>query len=360
MNNEELLKELGILVALDSPSGFEEPVIRYTRNKFEKMGYKVTQDVRGNIYAAKKGMNSNAPCVMVMAHGDEIGFIVTGITSDGFLRFAKLGGATDMVLPGGRVRVMSTTGSLEGTIGVKPGHILAGDEARRVPSVKEMYIDIGATSSEVVKSWGVEIGTPAVFSNEFVSTHNQDRIFGKALDDRAGILTVLIVAEALKSIKLFPTVVFSITVEEEVGLRGAEVASQHIQPDVVIAIDTSPAGGTPDLSPEELPLIIGKGPAIKVCEIHGLITHRPLRELFRKIAEQHKIPYQWIVDTAGKTDAASAQQAGAQIAAISLGIPRRYSHSAVEMIDLNDVKALITLIVKTLPELKSKGILLKK
>jgi endoglucanase len=145
-----------------------------------------------------------------------------------------------------------------------------------------------------------------------------------------------------------------VAVEEEVGLRGAEVAARRVQPDVFLAVDTVPADGTPDLAPGELPWEIGAGPLIKVREVRGLSTHRPLREFLRRVADERGIPYQWVVDTAGVTDATTAQQASSEVAAGVLGIPRRYAHSAVELLDLNDLENLIRLLVAALPELTGR------
>ena len=153
--------------------------------------------------------------------------------------------------------------------------------------------------------------------------------------------------------------VFVIVVEEEVGLRGAEVAARRIQPDVVLAIDTVPSGGTPDLRADELPWEIGKGPLLKVREAKGLSTHGPLRNLIRETAQHHILPHQLIVDTAGITDATSAQQASGDVAAMVLGLARRYSHSAVEMFDLQDVETLIELVVRSVVNVTDKAQLLR-
>jgi len=359
MENEQLRKELAVLTALDAPSGFEEPVLRYVKERLLQVVDEVTLDVRGNLYAEKKGSGIDAPVVMVIAHADEIGFIVTKITADGFLRFAKLGGPTDMVLPGHRVRILGQGDPIEGVIGVKPGHILSGEEAHRVPPVSKLYIDISASSAEEVKSWGVETGTPVVFCGDLTAAHDPEKVFGKAVDDRAGVLALVKTAEALGSKSIVPTVVWCISVEEEIGLRGALVAAKEVQPDIVIALDTAPAGGTPDLGEDELPWRIGKGPLLKVRELRGLSTHRVVRETFRAMAEKHSIPFQVVVDTAGVTDATAAQQAGGQIAAMTIALPRRYSHSAVEMLDLRDIQALIRLLVVTIPEFTDKKALLR-
>ncbi len=359
MDFEKIIDELVFLTGLDAPAGFEEPVLCYIRERFEKLSVEVTADIRGNLYAVKKGVKSGTPVVMVIAHADEIGFMVTGITPGGFLRFVKLGGPTDMVLPGHRVRILGTKGPLDGVIGVKPGHILSGEKARKIPPVNKMYIDICAASKDEAMSWGVETGTPAVFSGELTTSRNSARVFGKAVDDRAGVLALLKAAETLDRQDTAPTVVWCLSVEEEMGLRGAAVAALDAQPDVVIALDTCPAGGTPELETDELPWRIGEGLLIKILETRGFIRHRPLYELFRRSAEKHNIPYQLVIDTAGITDATAAQQAGGKVAAISLGLARRYSHSAVEVLDLNDLQALIDLLVKTLPELKDKKDLIR-
>lgn len=350
----DLLQEIARLTSLDAPTGFEEPVLSYTRDELARVCAKVEVDVRGNVYGFQPGSDPQAPSVMITAHADEIGFMVTSIHPEGFLRFTKLGGPTDMVLPGQRVRVLSTTGPLEGTIGVKPGHILSPEAARQVPPIREMYIDVGATTAGEAESWGVEPGTPAVFVGEFTATRNPQRFFGKAVDNRMGVAAVLSCARRMSTLTMPASRWFVIVVEEEVGLRGAEVAARHVQPDVVLAIDTVPAGGTPDLPRDELPWTIGRGPLLKVRESKGLSTHGPLRKLIRELAARHQIPLQLIVDTAGITDATSAQQAGGQVAAAVLGLARRYSHSAVEMFDIGDVQGIIDLACLTTAELRDR------
>jgi len=342
MNVELLRQKLSDWTSLEAPTGFEEPVLRAAREALTPLCDAVTLDVRGNLYGELKGTDDHAPRVMLTAHADEIGFMVTSLTDDGFLRFTRLGGPTISVLPGQRVRLLPPGHTpVEAVVGVKPGHILTGAEAQQVPSVDQMYLDAGAESREQLTQWGIETGTPAVFVGELISTSHPTRVFGKSIDNRAGWLAVLEVAERLFQNRPAADCVFVLTVEEEIGLRGAEVATKLADPDVVIAIDTVPAGGTPELSSETLPWTIGGGPLLKVRETSGLSTHGPLRDHFRAIADECNLPYQLIVDTAGITDATSAQQASGKIAALTLGLARRYSHSATEMLDLNDLSELI-------------------
>lgn len=355
MSSDSLSQKLSALTSLDAPTGFEEPVLEFARRQLTQVCDEVECDTRGNLYAVLRAPGDDPLRVMLTAHADEIGFIVTSLLPGGFLRFARLGQPSLMVLPGQRVRVLAKAGPREGVIGVKPGHVLSGDAARTVPPVEQMYLDIGATSVEEAISWGVEPGTPVVFVGPLTPTLHPDRWFGKAVDNRAGVLCILEAAQSLAASRPTCSVHFVITVEEEVGLRGAEVAARRVAPDVVLAIDTVPSGGTPDLTPDALPWEIGRGPLLKVVETRGLSTHGPLRQLVRDAAEQQRIPYQLIVDTAGITDATAAQQASGDVAAMVLGLARRYAHSAVELVDLRDVEALIALSVATIHRLTSRA-----
>ena len=349
-----LFDPLAALTALHAPVGFEEPVLGHVQKRLASSCERVEIDVRGNVYARQPGHQSDAPVIMITAHADEIGFMVTSVRPDGFLRFTSLGFPTEMVLPGQRVHVLTRVGVIDGVIGVQPGHILHGDASRIVPSEPERYIDIGAKSAPEVAEWGVCPGTPAVFHGLLTETKNPNRVFGKAIDNRAGILVLLEVAHRLAQIQVPASCVYTITVEEEVGLRGAEVAAKHVDPDVIFAVDTVPSGGTPDVSPERLPWTIGAGPLVKVRETRGLSTHRLLRELVVETAQARNIPHQVIVDTAGITDGTSAQQVSGKAAAMVLGLARRYSHSAVEFCDLDDISSLITLLCNVIVSLTSR------
>ncbi len=355
----DLFEQIARYTALDGPTGFEEPVLSAARDELALTCDRIEVDVRGNVYGTLGGTDPAAPRVMITAHADEIGFIVTSITPRGFLRFTKLGHPTDMVLPGQRVRVLGHNVSSEGLIGVKPGHILSAAEARQVPPLSEMYIDVGATSADEARSWGIEVGTPAVYIGELMRTRHPTRCFGKCPDNRAGLVAVLEIARRLQEQRPPAETVFVITVEEEVGLRGAEVAAKRVLPDVLLVIDTVPSGGTPDLKTDELPWDIGSGALLKVREVRGLSTHGPLRQLLRDTAHANNIPHQLIVDTAGITDASSAQQASGDIAAMVIALARRYSHSAVEMFDLTDVQAIIDLVCAAAPRLTSREQLLR-
>ena len=151
---DDMFTALSELTALDAPTGFEEPVLRVMRDRFAACTETVTVDIRGNLYATVPGSGPDAPTVMLIAHADEIGFLVTGITPGGFLRFTLLGGPTAMALPGRLVRVLGPDGPLPGVIGIKPGHVLSGEAARSVPETAELYIDIRVFFSKIPPEFG--------------------------------------------------------------------------------------------------------------------------------------------------------------------------------------------------------------
>ena len=352
-----MFPQLSAMTQYDGPSGFEEPVLQMAQQELTPFCERIEVDLRGNLYglqSAKSSHDAGSLKIMITAHADQIGFLITKIRPDGFLRFTKLGGPSHQVLPGHLVRLLTPDEAIEGVIGVKPGHILTSEESRQLPSIDDMYIDIGASSEEEARSWGIEVGTPAVFGGELKRTKNPNRVFGRSVDNRAGMFALVEIARMLHSREVPSDCYYVVTVEEEIGLRGAEVAARKVEPHIIIAIDTVPAGGTPDLHPDQLPWEIGKGPLIKVRETSGLSTHPQLRSLVLDVAQQQKIPVQLIVDTAGITDASSAQQSHADVAAITIGLARRYSHSAVEMFDLQDLDQIIKLVSHTVPLIHSK------
>lgn len=358
MASSRLVEELAQLTALDAPSGFEEPVLAFCRQALHRVCDSVHLDQRGNLLAHLPGTSTVAPTIAVMTHADEIGLQVTRVDRDGFLGFTRIGGITEAALPGSRFHLLTRQGRVEGVVGIRPGHLASsGEQGRALPALVDMYLDVGATGADEVHALGIEPGTPAVFASPLASMANPRRVFGKAIDNRAGILAQLQLAEYLRHHPPPGSVWFIVTVEEEVGLRGAAVATVDLPLDVIIAVDTVPAGGTPDVPEKIMPWRIGAGPLIKVRETKGLVTHRPLREHFRRVADEHKIPVQVIVDTAGITDATAAQQANSSIAALTVGLARRYSHSAVEMLDLDDLENLIRLLHFAVSTLDSRDLL---
>lgn len=342
---EDLKNLLAELCQVSAPAGFEEPMIKELRERLSPLVDEVRLDATGNVIGIKRGSSEKAPSVALAAHLDQIGFIVSRITEEGFLKFQGLLIAAPQDLPGVEVIALGKNGPVPGVIGTRPAHILTEAEPRQVPPLEKMYIDIGARNASEVEALGVEVGTPLVLFKPLVSLGNPERVAGAAIDDRAGVVLLLKVAEALKEDTPKATVYFVGTLCEEIGLRGASTALYDIKPDLAISIDTQPVGGTPDVPEDELPLDIGKGPVIKINEKKGLITHPKVRQLLISAARSKNIAYQLGTVTPGRSDASAMDLTAGGIPTAGLGIPRRYAHSAVEVLDLNDLAASIQIIL---------------
>jgi len=356
---EELKKLLFRLIEIDAPSGFEEPMMKEFMNQLRPYVDEIGSDTRGNCWGIKKGTDENAPTVALMTHLDQVGMIVSYISDQGFVYFKKLGGVTDGALQSQRVKILTRKqGVVHGVIGIRPGHITTAEEARLIPPVEKMYIDIGVNSREEAHRLGVQIGRPITYDGEPLVLANPNLIASRSVDDRAGCAALIQIAKRLQHNPPECTVMFVGTVEEEVGWRGAETVTFTLNPDMAIAVDTCPAGWQPEVEMTQLPVEIGKGPVLKFSEhtrrisSHN-ISHPVVRNLLQDTADDEGIPYQPGAGMAGESDAQTIQQSRGGIPVCPLTIPRRYSHSPAEVVDLNDVQHLIDLILAAIKRIKS-------
>lgn len=344
-----LKRTLNDLSRLHGISGFEQSVVRYTQTRFGEYVDDVETDRYGNITATKRGRATTAPRLMVSAHMDEIGFIVKGIEPNGYLRFDRIGGAGDALLSCRKVDVKGHFG----LIGSVSGHLGSADQLSRVTPLKELYIDVGACSAEQVAAMGIAIGDPVSFVGELAEFSGGDRVCGKGMDDRAGLAILIQVLSELKGEMPHGSVHAVATVLEQVGHRGAAMAAYRIRPDYAIAIDGVPAGDTPDLSStKDVPCTMGKGAVVLLAtssgdiNVRGNIAH-PAMKRFVLEAAGREVPYQFATTIGrGSTEAGLVHMSRDGIPAISIGVPRRYSYSPHEMIDLNDAAAAVDLIVR--------------
>ncbi len=322
----ELIKKL---VEAFGPSGFEDGMRDLIRPEIEAYADEISVDNLGNLIALKKGDGSGLK-VMIAAHMDEIGVMVSHITDDGFCRFTNIGGVIPHNLRGSRVQFAN------GTIGV-----IGSDrqtDRGKIHDLDKHFIDVGASSKE---DCPVSVGDPAGFKREFMAQGK--RLTAKSMDDRIGCVVAI---EALKRLKTTPhDVYFAFTVQEEVGVRGAQTAANHIDPDVGIALDVTLTGDVPESSPMAIKL--GDGAAIKVKD-SGMISHVGLVKIMKQRAEEAQIPYQLEVLTGGTTDARSIQIANGGSATSCISIPCRYVHSQSETVDADDVEACVQLLVEIL------------
>ena len=322
----KLLKQL---VEIHGPSGFEYQVRTLIRAEIEPFADDVSIDAMGNLIAVKRGSGDGLK-IMIAAHMDEIGVMVSHISKEGFLRFTNIGGVFPLNILGSRVQFA------DGTIGVIYCE-MKGFPKNALPLDKH-FIDVGASSKE---DCPIQVGDAGTFKREFVAQGN--RLTAKSMDDRTGCYIAI---ETLKALQDTPhDVYFVFSVQEEVGTRGAQAAANGILPDVGIAVDVTATGDLPES--RRLAVDLGQGPAIKVKD-KGMIAHAGLVRAMRDCAEEANIPYQLEVLEMGSTDARSMQIAGPGSAAGCLSIPCRYVHSQSETVDADDVKNAVKLLTALL------------
>lgn len=338
----QLVASLRDLTALHAPPGFEQPVVRYLREAFSPLADSVEVDSLGNLYAIKRGTTEH-PRFMISAHSDELGGVVKSILPSGFLKIDKLGGVLDALIIGRRVWV---NGHL-GVIGVKSGHLQTPEERAKVPSIEAAYVDIGASSADEVARMGIRIGDPWVWLGELEQMTNPDRLVGKAIDNRISCAVLLHVLRELRDVELEGTLIALVAVQEEVGLRGAKVAAEHAAPDYAVVVDTFMSGDTPDVDfYREMPVGIGRGPVTLLANT-GHIAHAGVARLMDEAAERVGIPLQRAtVIGKASTDSAAIHLACEGIPTAGLGLCRRYSHSPVETMDINDAAGAVKVLVE--------------
>lgn len=329
------------LTALDGVSGHERPVVEHLRRAMEPLADSVEVDVLGNLYARRRG--GAGPHLMVSAHSDEIGGLVSSIEPDGFLRFVVVGGVSELLLVGRKVRVSGH----RGVIGVRPGHLQSPAEARTAPEAGDLYIDLGLESGEAVTALGIRVGDCLTWQSELEPTANPDRLVGKGVDNRTGCVVLLELLRALQGAALPGPLSAVVAVQEEVGLKGARIAAERVRPDAALVIDTVPCADTPDSRHvRTFPVGLGRGPVLQVSsgpKGGGYLLPEGIRDYLVRLCEEEGIPYQLATFPFGNTDAASVYVSAGGIPTAAVTIPRRYSHSPVEMLDLNDVLATVRL-----------------
>ncbi|WP_223702527.1 M42 family metallopeptidase [Sutcliffiella deserti] len=339
---EKLLKEL---TAIHGPCGFEEDVAKYIAKRLKSVADSVEVDGAGNLIVSKKGYKEG-PRVIVAAHMDEVGFIVKKIEENGLLRFEKLGGHDDRILLSQRVQLNTSKGLRSGLIGTISAHMAKYDDPKKVRTHKQLYIDVGAKSKQEVRDLGINIGDSITWYPHYDHL-TEDRVMGKAFDDRAGCAVLIKTLEELDAADFSGELVGVFTVQEEVGLRGARVAGQQYNADVAIAIDTTAVSDTPEEMMDKT-LELGNGTGIKVIDF-SLIANKKVREHLVELAEVNNIAYQLEVFPGIGTDAGELSLSNQGIPTGVLSIPSRYAHSSVEVIDLKDLEAtkeLLKLFVK--------------
>ncbi len=313
-----------------SPSGYEDAIRAVIRAEVEPLADEIRVDALGNLIVRKGTLGPGGKRILIAAHMDEIGLIVSHVDERGFVRFAPIGGVFGRYLLSGRVRFLNGTAGLIGFDRL--------EKVTEIPSADKMYLDVGATGR---KDCPVKVGDVAAFDRPFQDLGS--RVVAKSLDNRAGVLVAI---ETLRALKSTPNeVYFVFTVQEEVGTIGAATAAYGLDPEIAIAVDVTPTGDTPDAL--KLEVSLGKGPAVKIRDT-GMLADPGVVRWMTRTAEKARIPYQREVLTIGSTDARAMQVARAGNFAGALSVPVRYVHSPSEMIDMNDLADTVSLLTALL------------
>ena len=341
------------LLAVDGISGFEEPMMKALVKELTPFCDEVYDTPIGNIIGIQKGTDPEAPALALVAHTDQVGFVVFNIDETGFIRFIKVGGSVTGGIQTHQMKLHGKKGPAYGVVGIKPGHITKPSEANVIPPIEEMYIDIGAKSKAEVHEMGIEIGTPITWNTKPLELAN-NLVAASGPDDRVGVATLIQVAKNLKDKPIPSTVYYIGTVEEEIGLRGAAVAVFDLDVDMAVAIDTCPAGWQPDVNMRDLYYEVGKGPAIHVGKAGSprRFGSQILRTWLIGAAEAEGIQYQSGL-VHGGNDAHAVQLTKSGVPACTIAVPRRYSHSPVELFSWDDLDKLIKVLTKAISGLTS-------
>ncbi len=323
-----MIETIRKLVETYGPSGHEDQIRALILDEIDGLADEVSVDALGNVIAWRWSGQENASRVMIAAHMDEIGVVITHVDEGNYLRFSNLGGVMAITLVGNRVRFA------DGTIGTI--YVEKRSNTSSVPSLSQCFIDV----SDGGKGHNIRVGDAAGFDRHLEV--RGDHIIAKSLDDRIGCAIQI---ETMRQLKDCPNdVAFVFSVQEEVGRRGAETAAYAVNPDVGLAIDVTRTGDTPKAKME---VSLGGGPAIKIAD--GLMLADPdVINLMEQAAKKAKVATQREVLLGGTTDAASMQLTRAGVKAGCLSIPCRYIHTTSETVDYGDVQDSVKLMVALL------------
>jgi putative aminopeptidase FrvX len=333
------------LTELCGVSGAEQQVRAAITQLAQPLCDELLTDSLGNLIAVK-GAHKPGPRVMLAAHMDEVGFIICGFHDSGLLQFKTVGGIDNKVLLGKHVWVGDQ--KLPGVIGSKPIHLLKSEERKRVPSVDQLFIDIGAADKKSAAAQ-VALGDYATFATNYCE-FGAGLAKAKALDDRVGCQVLLDILALELPFPLYA----AFTVQEELGLRGAQVAAYRIDPQLALVLEGTTCADVPDSLEHKESTLLGSGPAISIMD-RTSIAHKPLREYLMATAQTHGIPYQVKRVVAGGNDAGVIHLSRGGVPTATISVPCRYIHSPASVASLSDIAATTELVTAALQDLPERG-----
>jgi putative aminopeptidase len=348
-----LTQELMLIPGL---SGYETRVRKRLAAEMKMLGFKTTTDRLGNLIATLEG---KGPSVMLISHMDQLGFVVRKIEANGLIRLERLGGVPERALAAQEILLCVGEGhDVPAIIANKSHHATTPEEKYKVLPYAELYVDAGFSSAADAKAAGIDVGTPVVYAPRAFEMAG-GRISGTSVDDRAACAVMVEVARAMKAAPAHPTIHFVFSVQEEFNLRGALPAAQSLQPDICIQLDLIMATDTPDMTARG-DVALGQGPGMGMYSFHGrgtlngCLPHPALVTLFDNAAKKLKINLQRSAHIGGLTETSYVQLVGAGVACIDMGFPCRYTHSALEVCDVQDLEQLTLLLNRVLTMIDGK------
>ncbi len=340
---------------LNGIPGHEYKIAEALKKEFSEYKFEFERDGLGSIAIIKKSSNENALTVSISTHMDEVGFVISEIDENGFIRFTPMGGWWGHVLLGQRLTITTRTGEeIVGTVGCKPPHIIGPEMRGKVVNIKDMYLDIGAESRKDIEKWGINFGdmiTP--YQDSAFITKNENRIIGKAYDDRISLVAGIEIMKELSDEELDVNVILVGTTQEEVGLRGAKTSAYKWTPDLSFTIDVTLDYSAPNMPKREPKL--GMGPALSLFD-RSVIANTKLFDSLREFAKGNEINYTIDSMPNGGTDAGSIHLTKEGVMAMTVSIPCRYFHTHNSVIDVRDAEHTVKLISKYIKKLDSQKI----
>jgi putative aminopeptidase FrvX len=353
---DRVVQLLAELTDAHGAPGFEGPVRNILRREWQGLLSDLQTDGMGNLLGTRRGQ-TEAPRVLLMAHMDEVGFLVRHIDQNGFIYFHGVGGYFDQSVLTQRMAILTPKGVVVGYTGMKSGHILRPSERSQMVPLENMFIDIGARSrEEAIETFGVRPGLPIVYHGEFEILNGTSRYLAKAWDDRVGLAVITEALRQLQSGAHPNTVVVAATVQEEIGLRGAAVLHPSMRPDIVINLEIGIASDFPLLtSPTLAQEVLGRGPSVFVFD-NSMIPNNNFVEWIIKSARDNKIPLQFESVSGYGEDGSMLQRSATGIPAVNIGVPTRYGHSQLGVIDREDFDNTVRLIVQMVQRLSASEV----
>lgn len=349
MTQEERLQLLKEVSEVRGISGHEKEVSRLIKRHLEGVADHFEYDNLGSTVAHLNKRDPKKPTVLLTAHMDEIGFLVSAIEESGFLRINPVGGWWGHVIPAHEFIIKTREGKEYFAVsGAQPPHGMPPERRKQVMEIKDMYLDLGVNNKKDVEAMGIRIGDTVTPHQHFRVLQNGTALLGKAWDDRVAVAVGIELMKRLKGRDLGVNFVFAGTVQEEVGLRGAGTAAYLVKPDIAFATDVTMSYDLPGSPNNETKL--GSGVALSLMDA-SVIAHRGLVDFVEKIAKEKEIKHTFDMLTAGGTDSGAIHKQFDGIINMTISLPCRYFHSHVSIIDLRDYEATVDLLEAVLTSL---------